>query len=198
MGWHPLTTIYSLEFIVPLSLSLSVPPPRRVLTQSIQLTSIYSLEFIVPLSLSLSVPPPRRVLTQSIQLTSIYSLEFILCQMYSFLPPLWIISRIASRMTCMAVGPPCWSAMDISRIASWMTCMVVGPRRWAHVYSIPNVLVSSTAMDNFSNSISNDVYGGRSTLLKHVWARGRLVIRPHFSIQNFLGPLLPRSAANPS
>lgn len=65
-------------------------------------------------------------------------------------------------------------------------------------YSIPNVLVSSTASSSFSWSISSVGYGGRSSRLKQVWARGRLFGFPHFSMQNFLGPTEPRRAAKPS
>lgn len=41
-------------------------------------------------------------------------------------------------------------------------------------------------------------YGGKSSLLKHVCALGRLFGFPHFSIQNFLGPIEPLNAENPS
>lgn len=38
------------------------------------------------------------------------------------------------------------------------------------VYSMPNVFVSSTASRSFSYRTSGVGYGGRSSLLKHVWA----------------------------
>lgn len=37
-------------------------------------------------------------------------------------------------------------------------------------YSSPKVLVSSTAVSIFSNSMEKDGYGGRSRRLKQVWA----------------------------
>lgn len=66
------------------------------------------------------------------------------------------------------------------------------------VHSIPKVFVSSTASSNFSYNTSGVGYGGKSKRLKHVCARGRLFGLPHFSIQNFRGPVEPRNAENPS
>lgn len=63
---------------------------------------------------------------------------------------------------------------------------------------MPNVFVSSTASNNFSYKTSDVGYGGKSSLLKHVCALGRLFGLPHFSIQNFLGPIDPLNAENPS
>lgn len=63
---------------------------------------------------------------------------------------------------------------------------------------MPKLDDSSTAINSFSKSISKLLYGGKSNRLKQVWARGKLVGFPHFSIQNFLGPLLPLKASNPS
>lgn len=65
-------------------------------------------------------------------------------------------------------------------------------------YSIPKLDDSSTASKSFSWSISKELYGGRSSRLKQVWALGKLVGLPHFSMQNFLGPLLPLNASKPS
>lgn len=63
---------------------------------------------------------------------------------------------------------------------------------------MPNVLVSSTANNNFSYKTSNVGYDGKSNLLKQVWALGKLFGLPHFSMQNFLEPIEPLRAANPS
>lgn len=68
----------------------------------------------------------------------------------------------------------------------------------SRVYSMPNVLVSSTASSSFSYSSSGVGYGGKSSRLKHVWARGSAFGLPHFSMQKRLGPVDPRNAENPS
>lgn len=84
-------------------------------------------------------------------------------------------------------------------LSRFPTILSVWVRHFRHSnYSIPKLDDSSTANRSFSNSISNVPYGGRSSRLKHVCALGKLVGLPHFSIQNFLGPLLPRSASKPS
>lgn len=73
-----------------------------------------------------------------------------------------------------------------------------GSRHKFILYSIPKVFVSSTANNNFSYRISGVKYGGKSSLLKHVCARGKALGFPHFSIQNRRGPVEPRKAENPS
>lgn len=67
-----------------------------------------------------------------------------------------------------------------------------------NTYSIPKVFVSSTANSNFSYNTSEVGYGGKSSLLKHVCALGRLFGFPHFSMQNFRGPIEPLKAEKPS
>lgn len=86
----------------------------------------------------------------------------------------WLSRRIRSKHgnhfphqgTMMAdmVRAPCFAmmfggAVDTSGSTSAMSLMT---------YSMPNVLDSSTASSSFSWSISNDEYGGKSSLLKQV------------------------------
>lgn len=63
---------------------------------------------------------------------------------------------------------------------------------------MPKVLVSSTASNSFSCSSCGVGYGGRSSRLKQVCARGSDSTRPHRSMQKRRGPVDPRSAEKPS
>ena len=69
--------------------------------------------------------------------------------------------------------------------------------KYSLCYSWPKPSVSRIASSNFSFNCSYDLYGGRSSRLKHVWERGNWFSLPTFSITNFCGPLDPISSAKP-
>ena len=65
------------------------------------------------------------------------------------------------------------------------------------IYSCPNPTVSSTAHVSFCVSTSYDLYGGRSSRLKHVCDFGSCASSPDFSMVNRRGPSDPCKSLKP-